>query len=74
MTVYEEYMRRVARKVTKLRADRGWTYEELAHYSHLATSTVRLVERGSNVRVETWLRVAHALDTTLEGLIADDGE
>ncbi|MFD8664832.1 helix-turn-helix transcriptional regulator [Streptomyces microflavus] len=54
-----------------LRAERGWSYDELASRSGLGRRTLIEIEQGSTVgTLKTWHALAHALDTPLDELFA----
>ncbi|MGW5664053.1 helix-turn-helix transcriptional regulator [Streptomyces sp. NPDC003758] len=56
-------------KLARLRAARGWSYDELAARSGLARRTVIEIEQGRTVgSLKTWHALAHALDTPLDDL------
>ncbi|MBV1957737.1 MULTISPECIES: helix-turn-helix transcriptional regulator [unclassified Streptomyces] len=56
-------------KLARLRAGRGWSYDELAARSGLARRTVIEIEQGRTVgSLKTWHALAHALDTPLDDL------
>lgn len=64
---------RFGENVRAARKARGWTQEDLAHESGLATVQVSRIERGvREIRLTTLLRLLAALeerpDTLLEGL------
>ncbi|MFE1264212.1 helix-turn-helix transcriptional regulator [Streptomyces albogriseolus] len=51
-------------KLARLRAERGWSYDELAARSGLARRTVIEIEQGRTVgSLKTWHALAHALGT-----------
>lgn len=53
----------------------GLTYDELAARTGLARRTLLDIATGRSVgTLKTWMLVAHALDTTLDGLTADAWE
>lgn len=55
----------------RLRAERGWSYDELASRSGLGKRTVIEIEQGRTVgTLKTWHALAHALDTPLDELFA----
>ena len=57
--------------IRTLRAERGFSQEELAHRSGLDRSYMGAIERGErNVALTNLLRVAQALDTTGADLLA----
>jgi DNA-binding XRE family transcriptional regulator len=56
-------------KLARLRAERGWSYDELAARSGLARRTVIEIEQGRTVgSLKTWHALAHALDTHFDDL------
>ncbi|MBP5910846.1 helix-turn-helix transcriptional regulator [Streptomyces sp. LBUM 1478] len=56
-------------ELARLRAVRGWTYDELAARSGLARRTVIEIEQGRTIgTLKTWHALAHALGTPLEQL------
>ncbi|MFJ8054024.1 helix-turn-helix transcriptional regulator [Streptomyces luteogriseus] len=56
-------------ELARLRAARGWTYDELAARSGLARRTVIEIEQGRTIgTLKTWHALAHALDTPLDEL------
>ncbi|MFD8765120.1 helix-turn-helix transcriptional regulator [Streptomyces mirabilis] len=56
-------------KLARLRAERGWSYDELAARSGLARRTVIEIEQGRTVgSLKTWHSLAHALDMPLDEL------
>ncbi len=68
-----EATQRFGANVRAARIARGWTQEELAHRTGLATVQVSRIERGRReVRLTTLLRLVDALDLApnelLEGL------
>ncbi|MCM8554274.1 helix-turn-helix transcriptional regulator [Streptomyces albidoflavus] len=57
-------------ELTRLRADRGWTYDELAGRTGLARRTVIDLEHGRTTgSITTWHTLAHAFDVPLEQLL-----
>ncbi|WP_405669575.1 helix-turn-helix transcriptional regulator [Streptomyces sp. NBC_01530] len=55
--------------LARLRAARGWTYDELAAHSGLARRTVIEIEQGRTIgTLRTWHALAHALGTPLDEL------
>ncbi|MGW0945910.1 helix-turn-helix transcriptional regulator [Streptomyces sp. NPDC002623] len=55
----------------RLRAERGWSYDELAARSGLARRTVIEIEQGRTIgTLRTWHALAHALDTPFDHLFA----
>ncbi|MFD8147571.1 helix-turn-helix domain-containing protein [Streptomyces sp. NPDC059708] len=57
-----------SRHVKKLRRSKGWSQEDLAHESDLSVATIRKVEQGGSVRVETLHLLARALDVPTSAL------
>jgi transcriptional regulator with XRE-family HTH domain len=58
--------------VRAAREARGWTQEELAHKSGLATVQVSRIERGvREIRLTTLVRLLTALDVTPNKLMRD---
>lgn len=56
--------------VRAARQRRGWTQEDLAHATGLATVQVSRIERGRReVRLTTLLRLVRALDVTADELL-----
>ncbi|ALV48003.1 helix-turn-helix transcriptional regulator [Streptomyces althioticus] len=56
--------------LARLRAERGWTFDELARRSGLARRTLIDLEHGRTTgSVTTWHSIAHALDVPLEDLL-----
>ncbi|WP_217178950.1 helix-turn-helix transcriptional regulator [Streptomyces sp. AC495_CC817] len=56
-------------ELARLRAVRGWTYDELAARSGLARRTVIEIEQGRTIgTLKTWHALAHALGTPFEQL------
>ncbi|MEU6547921.1 helix-turn-helix transcriptional regulator [Streptomyces nigra] len=58
-------------ELARLRAARGWSYDELAARSGLARRTVIEIEQGRTIgTLKTWHALAHALDTQLDELFS----
>ncbi|MEW2397632.1 helix-turn-helix transcriptional regulator [Streptomyces sp. NPDC046862] len=58
-------------ELARLRAAKGWTYDELAARSGLARRTLIEIEQGRTIgTLETWHALAHALSTPLDELFA----
>jgi transcriptional regulator with XRE-family HTH domain len=58
-------------ELSRLRAARGWTYDELAARSGLARRTLIELEQGRTTgTLTTWHAVAHALNAPLDRLFA----
>jgi DNA-binding XRE family transcriptional regulator len=56
-------------KLARLRAERGWSYDELAARSGLARRTLIEIEQGRTVgSLKTWHALAHALDADFDDL------
>ncbi|MGW7261552.1 helix-turn-helix transcriptional regulator [Streptomyces sp. NPDC054834] len=56
-------------RLARLRAEHGWSYDELAARSGLARRTVIEIEQGRTVgSLKTWHALAHALNTPLDDL------
>ncbi|MFE7076273.1 helix-turn-helix transcriptional regulator [Streptomyces sp. NPDC057620] len=56
-------------ELARLRAARGWSYDELAARSGLARRTLIEIEQGRTIgTLKTWHALAHALSTTVEDL------
>jgi transcriptional regulator with XRE-family HTH domain len=61
---------RFGANVRDARLKRGWTQEDLAHRTGLASVQVSRIERGKReVRLTTLLRLANALGTTPNDLL-----
>ncbi|GAA0439735.1 helix-turn-helix transcriptional regulator [Streptomyces luteireticuli] len=57
-------------ELSRLRADRGWTYDELAARSGLSRRTLIEIEQGRTIgSLATWHALAHTLDAPLEKLL-----
>lgn len=72
---HAETVRRLRRAFVRLRAERGWTQEELADRAGLATRTVQHAESGRSVSLATLAALAGALgcDVALARRGKDDG-
>ncbi|MET7605148.1 helix-turn-helix transcriptional regulator [Streptomyces avermitilis] len=56
-------------ELARLRAARGWSYDELAARSGLARRTLIEIEQGRTIgTLKTWHALAHALSTPVEDL------
>ncbi|MEU0248260.1 helix-turn-helix transcriptional regulator [Streptomyces sp. NPDC006235] len=56
-------------ELARLRAARGWTYDELAARSGLARRTVIEIEQGRTIgTLKTWHALAHALGIPFDEL------
>jgi transcriptional regulator with XRE-family HTH domain len=62
----------LADNVKKLRRRNGWSQEGLAEEADLSVSTVRKLEQGGHVSMETLAAVANALDVPTSALFASD--
>lgn len=50
-------------ELARARADRGWTYDQLAERTGLARRTLIEIEQGRTIgTLKTWHALAHALD------------
>ncbi|WP_069885791.1 helix-turn-helix transcriptional regulator [Streptomyces luteocolor] len=57
-------------ELARLRAERGFTYDELADRSGLARRTLIEIEQGRTVgSLKTWHALAHALDVPVDRLL-----
>jgi len=66
----EGAVERFGRNVREARLARGWTQEELAHRTGLATVQVSRIERGRReVRLGTLLRLVKALEVSPDDLL-----
>nr|WP_237270316.1 helix-turn-helix transcriptional regulator [Streptomyces caniscabiei] len=58
-------------ELARLRAARGWSYDELAARSGLARRTLIEIEQGRTIgTLKSWHALAHALSTPVDGLFA----
>ena len=58
--------------IRRLREDRGWTQEELAHEAEMSATYLGFLERGENVpTLPVIFRLAGALDVQPYALLAD---
>lgn len=54
----------------RLRAEHGWSYDELARRSGLARRTLIEIEQGRTIgTLKTWHALAHALDVPVDRLL-----
>jgi len=64
--------------LSRLRAERGWSYDRLADASGLSRRTLIEIEQGRTIgTLATWHALAHALQTPLGellGALCDDHE
>ncbi|MFE2060626.1 helix-turn-helix transcriptional regulator [Streptomyces sp. NPDC059446] len=57
-------------ELARLRAERGWTYDELAGRTGLSRRTVIDLEQGHTIgTLTTWHTLAHAFDVSLDRLL-----
>ncbi|MER6617490.1 helix-turn-helix transcriptional regulator [Streptomyces xantholiticus] len=57
-------------ELARLRSERGWTYDELAHHSGLARRTLIDIEQGHTIgTLKSWHALAHALDVSIDHLL-----
>jgi transcriptional regulator with XRE-family HTH domain len=57
-------------ELARLRADRGWTYEQLAEHAAVSRRTVIEIEQGRTIgSLGTWHALAHALGTSFDRLL-----
>ncbi|MFJ4188961.1 helix-turn-helix transcriptional regulator [Kitasatospora sp. NPDC089509] len=58
-------------ELARLRADRGWSYDELAAHSSLSRRTLIEIEAGRTIgTLATWHALAHAFDVSFADLTA----
>ncbi|MFH8681266.1 helix-turn-helix transcriptional regulator [Streptomyces lydicus] len=58
-------------ELARLRAAKGWSYDELAARSGLARRTLIEIEQGRTIgTLKTWHALAHALNTPFDELFA----
>ncbi|MEV6212027.1 helix-turn-helix transcriptional regulator [Kitasatospora sp. NPDC051914] len=61
----------LSRRLARHRADRGWTYDQLAEHSGLSRRTVIEIEQGRTIgTLATWHALAHAFNIPLGDLTA----
>ncbi|MET0325893.1 MAG: helix-turn-helix transcriptional regulator [Ilumatobacteraceae bacterium] len=61
------------RRLRSLRLARGWTLDELARRSGIGPSSISRIETGHRrLAVDDLVDLARALETTVDGLLADD--
>ncbi len=57
-------------ELARLRADRGWTYDQLAERTGVSRRTLIEIEQGRTLgSLNTWHALAHALDTSFDRLL-----
>ncbi len=62
----------LARNLRKLRAERGWSQEELAERCRLHRTYIGAIERGErNVTLDTLQSIANAVDLSSADLISE---
>ena len=62
----------VRRRLRSLRLARGWSLDELARRSYIGASTISRIETGHRrVALDQLVSLAHALETTVDELLAD---
>jgi len=60
-------------RIRSLRLARGWSLDELARRSYIGPSTISRIETGQRrLALDQLVSLAHALDTTVDELLADD--
>ena len=60
------------RRLRSHRLARGWSLDELARRSHISASTISRIETGHRrVALDQLVSLARALETTVDGLVAD---
>jgi transcriptional regulator with XRE-family HTH domain len=66
----EHSLQRFGTNVRQARLDRGWTQEDLAHETGLATVQVSRIERGvREIRLTTLIRLLDGLDVPADKLL-----
>lgn len=74
-TILREYLTALGKKVRRLRADKGWTQEQLAEAAKVTRVCIVAVEGGKqNLSMDIVVRLANALSVTPQGLLTGDGE
>lgn len=67
----ERSLQRFGANVRQARLDRGWTQEDLAHETGLATVQVSRIERGvREIRLTTLVRLIDGLDVPADKLLS----
>ncbi|MEV6013759.1 helix-turn-helix transcriptional regulator [Streptomyces sp. NPDC051976] len=57
-------------ELSRLRAERGWTYDQLADRTGLSRRTLIEIEQGRTIgTLKTWHALAHAMDTSFDQLL-----
>ncbi|MDX8344102.1 helix-turn-helix domain-containing protein [Rossellomorea sp. YZS02] len=64
----------VGDKIKSLREEKGYTINELAHYSNVSKSYISSIERGiqKNPSIKILKKIALTLDTSLENILSSD--
>jgi XRE family transcriptional regulator, master regulator for biofilm formation len=64
----------VGNKIKNLREEKGYTINELAHYSTVSKSYISSIERGiqKNPSIKVLKKIALTLDTSLENILSSD--
>lgn len=63
------------RRLRSLRRSRGWSLDDLSARTHISASTLsRLESGGRRLAIDHLVALARALDTTVEELVAADGD
>lgn len=63
----------VRSRLRALRADRGWTLDELGRRTNMGPSTLsRLETGGRRIAIDHLAALAHAFDTTVDALLSED--
>jgi transcriptional regulator with XRE-family HTH domain len=59
------------KNLSKIRKEKGWSQEKLAQEAGISYNTVIKIERGGikNPKIETVVKLAKALDVTLDELV-----
>jgi phage repressor protein C with HTH and peptisase S24 domain len=74
MSVYKDVAvnsRAVGDRIRSLREQKGWSQEFLGQRADLNKETVNRVELGANVRFDTYVKLAAALETSVAELFAE---
>lgn len=69
----DERLRIIAKRVKAFRSMEGWTQEELAGRAGVDHTTIKTLERGKKVSLETYGNVAAALGREVFRLLYDEG-
>ncbi|MDT0382437.1 helix-turn-helix transcriptional regulator [Streptomyces sp. DSM 42041] len=58
-------------ELARVRAERGYTYDQLADRSGLARRTLIEIEQGRTIgTLKTWHALAHALEVPIDGFLS----